>query len=287
MAESLDHVVVTNVSAPARAGDPPMDPERVWYLLGFFLDACLPSVRAQTVPHTWLVWFDDRADPDLVAEVERIAEGVFTPLWRQAFDATSVADAVARHSTAPWVATTLVACDDALARDCLAEVAARHDGRGPVSVSFPQGLTIDRTGGVFATRDESSPVRALIAQRTPDRPIATVVDDALGDGAGGPREVAVVDRPMWIDVDHEPADLDPPRGRRVDGRTVSERFSIDLPYDRTMAGAALHTARRNDLRRSGRQVMRDPKLGPLATRAVRGVRSVGWSCEERLTSRPT
>ena len=77
MADPLDHVVLTNVSAPPRAGDPPMDPERVWYLLGLFLDACLPSVRAQGVPHTWLVWFDDRADPDLVAKLQGLAKQGF------------------------------------------------------------------------------------------------------------------------------------------------------------------------------------------------------------------
>lgn len=266
MADPLDHVVLTNVSAPPRAGDPPMDPERVWYLLGLFLDACLPSVRAQGVPHTWLVWFDDRADPDLVAEVERIAEGVFTPLWREAFDATSAADNVGRHSTAPWVATTWVACDHGLARDGLATVAACHDGRGPVSVSFPHGLTIDRNGNAFESHDESGPVRSLVAQRTPGRPIATVVG-GLPEGVDDLREVVVADRPMWIDVNHEPAGAEPPHGRRVDARTVAERFAIDLAHDQVPAAGG-----------AGKRPGGDPAVGSFADKVLRGVR---WLRGER------
>ncbi len=273
MAAPLDHVVVTNVSAPARPGDPALDADRVWYLLGFFLDACLPSVRAQTIEHTWLVWLDDRADPDLVAEVERIAEGVFTPLWRQAFDAVSVADAVARSTAAPRVATTLVACDDALARDCLAAVAgvADHHGEAPVRVEFPDGLTIDRTGGVFAKHSADAPVRALVAPRPAEGPIPTVVD-ALPHA----RLVTVTDRPMWIDVDHEPAEFDPPRGRRVDPSIVEERFVIDLAYSRARDESTRRSQRAQDLRRAGKRLLGHQHLGRWAAKALQGVRSLRW-----------
>lgn len=277
MSRRLQHVVVTNVSAPIRVGDPPMDADRVWYLLGFFLDACLPSVRAQ-VEHTWLVWFDDRCDAHLVNEVELLAEGSFTPVWGGVFDAHSVARAVASHTSAPWVATTLISCDDAMARDCLATVAKQHHEPGATRVEFDRGLTIDRTGGVFSAYDESSPVRALIAPRT-GTSLATILDQTPRA-----RTVVVADRPMWIDVDHESVDLDRPRGRRVSPSQVSAQFAIDLAYDQDPRARHGRASRSRDLRRAGQELMRNPRVGRLATKVLQGTRSLSWRADETVNA---
>lgn len=270
MAAELDHVLLTNVGAGESADAPDVPLERVWYLLGFFLDACIPSVKAQNVDATWLVWFGSHNDPDLVAEVEALAQNTFVPVWGEPFEPAAVAEVVRRHTSAPWVATTLLACDDAVARECLATVSALKDGSRPVAVAFPHGFTIDRTGGVFRTEEPIGPVRSLIARRPTDGPPTTVLDEVPD-----PREERVT-RPMWIDVDHEPAEADPARGPRVDPADVDALFAVDLEFDRSLTGDRLRAARRQDLRRAGRQLLRDPKLGPLAGRAVRSVRSLGW-----------
>lgn len=157
--------------------------------------------------------------------MERIAEGVFTPVWGTVFSAESVAAAIGQPGTAGWLATTILDGDDAMARDCLAAVSASWDGHDSLLVDCPEGYTIDRTGGVFQTRDGRSRVRSLVEPIGPGSPPATVLAPQEG--------VRRVDHlaPMWIDVDHEPTEVDPPRGRRIDPARVAERFAVDLAFD--------------------------------------------------------
>lgn len=265
------HVVLTNLSAPLHAEDPPLTAEEVWYRLGFFLDACRPSVLSQEgASFTWLVWFDDRCDGDIVAEVARLADGAFVPVWGRPFDLPSVADEVDRHAAAALLATTQVPFDAAIARGCLASIQAEARD-ATLLVSFPEGLSIDRTGGVFTA--DRSPVHSLVEPRDGDRPPVTVVGaDTLGPDL--PR-VTVRGR-QWIDVIHE-AGRDDLRGRRVDPRLVAERFDIDLAYDRDPSGGRSFKARAADWRRWGENhVTRAPRADRLLRPALRGVRSVRW-----------
>lgn len=273
-AHGVDHVVVTNFSAPLVEGGESPDPERLWYSLGFFFDACMPSVASQRdVEFSWLVWFDDRCDEDFRDEIERIADGVFSPIWgHRPFDAASVAEAVEQRTHSPYLITTLLESDDAMARDCLATLRAELAGQERLLVTCTDGLLIDRTGGVFAGHDPRGPVRALIEARSPGGRPVTVL------GVAGNIEVPtrVITRPMWIDVVHELGRAEMITSRRVDPKVVEDKFDIDLPYDRELSGARLRRARRGDLRRRGRNLMRDPKRGALAIPALRAVRAASW-----------
>ena len=70
--------------------------------LGFFYDATYPSVLSQTTrDFDWLVLFDDRCSEEFRAEVEELADGVFTPVWTHAdFRRDSFAGPVAAASEA-------------------------------------------------------------------------------------------------------------------------------------------------------------------------------------------
>lgn len=268
------HVVLTNLSVPSHPEDAPLEADELWYRLGFFLDACRPAVLSQEgVSFTWLVWLDSRCDSDVVAEVARLAEGAFVPIWGRPFDVPTVAEEVGRYASEPVLATTLVPFDAALARDCLARVEAQA-GEGTLLIRFPEGLMIDRSGGVFtATR---SPVLSLVETRDGARnPVTVVGASTLGEGL---RDVAVRGR-QWIDVAHEPG-RDDERGRRVDPRLVAERFDIDLAYDRRLPGGNLRRARAADWRRWGQQtLLRNPRADRMLRPALSGVRSLRWQAD--------
>lgn len=270
----VDHVVLTNVSAPLAEGGPAPEPEMLWYRLGFFFDACLPSVsRQRDADFTWLVWFDDRCEQDFRDEVERIADDQFAPVWgHRPFDAGSVASVVVDRAHSPYLITTLLESDDAMARDCLAIVRAEFAGQDQLLVTFPDGFMIDRAGGVFAAHNDRGPVRSLIEARVEDTPPTTIVGIS-GHDAVRHRPITT---PMWIDVVHEVGRAESITSLRVHPKVVEDRFDIDLAYDRELSGAALLKARRGDLRRVGRNIMRDPKKGALAIPALRAIRAVSW-----------
>ncbi|KAB7744825.1 hypothetical protein GA707_09640 [Nostocoides sp. F2B08] len=278
----VDHVVLTNFSAPRAESVPAPDAELLWYRLGFFFDACLPSVSGQRgADFTWLVWFDDRCEPDFRQEVERIAAGAFTPVWgHRPFNAMSVADVVAGRAHSPYLITTVLDSDDAMARDCLATVRAELGREERLLITFPEGLIIDRTGGVFAARDDSAPVRSLIEARAEGVPPTTVVGVTAEDDVPQRR----ISRPMWIDVVHEAGRAEMITSRRVHPKVVADRFDIDLAYDQELSGAALLKARRGDFRRLGRNIMRDPRRGALAIPALRSIRSASWMAQGAVNS---
>ena len=60
-----------------------------------------------------------------------------------------------------FVTCSATESDDAMARDCLATVQSELDGRDRLLVTFPEGLMIDRTGGVFAAKDDRGAVRSF------------------------------------------------------------------------------------------------------------------------------
>jgi hypothetical protein len=273
-ARDVGQVVLTNVSAPWADGAPVLDPEVLWYRLGFFYDACLPSVSGQRdAEFTWLVWFDDRCEPDVREEVERISAGVFTPVWgHRLFDAESVAEAVAARTHSPYLITTIVDWDEAMARNCLATVRAESAHLDRLLVVFPEGVMVDRTGGVFAAHDDRGSLRSLIEVRVNGSLPTTVVGVTDQDEIPQRR----ISEPMWIDVVHEVGRAELITTRRLDPAIIDELFDVDLAYDRTLSGARLRKARRGDLRRRGRNLMRDPKQGARITPVLRSVRAASW-----------
>lgn len=77
MSREFDHVLLTRFSAVLLPGAPPADEDWLYYRLGFFLDACLPSVLSQrrARPFEWLVLLDDRCPDGFRAQVEELARG--------------------------------------------------------------------------------------------------------------------------------------------------------------------------------------------------------------------
>ncbi len=245
--EAFEHYLLTRFSAAFSAGVPAQE-EWLRYRLGFFVDACWSSVRSQRgADFTWLVLFDDRCSDDFRADVEALAEGTFTPVWsREQWTPSIFGRAIEEHrgaeapgSAAPWLLTTRLDSDDAIARDFLAAVQREFTPTEGLFLDFPRGIQIDRSGATYLYDQLSSPFLTLIERRRPDSPVSTVyaARHARARQWGPVREVSAP--PMWVQVIHGSNLLNMTVGARVSPRVVNERFDLELAYDRAVSGRKL------------------------------------------------
>ena len=245
----FDHVLLTRFSAVL---DPVgRAPQEDWlhYRLGFFYDACLPSVASQQgADFTWLVMLDDRCSDEFRTSMEELAAGAFTPVWtHEPFRRDSFARHVAARSDAPYLITSRLDSDDALAVDFMARVQAQFDGQDRMFVNFPRGIQIDRSGAVYRTDIVSSPFLSLVERRREGHGPETVYV-AKHARARSHAPLRQVDAPvMWAQVVHDDNVSNIVNGRQVHPRVVRDRFRIDLGHDHDLRGMRL---RRSQLRQA-------------------------------------
>lgn len=133
-------MLLTRFSAVLSPRAEPAKADWLRYRLGFFYDACYASVtRQRGADFGWLVLVDDRCPDDFREEVEELAKGAFSPVWthepfrRDSF-AGPVADLTGRTAErtnepghAPYLITTRIDSDDAMAVDFMAAVQAQFE----------------------------------------------------------------------------------------------------------------------------------------------------------------
>lgn len=237
----FEHYLLTRFSAAFAPGVPAPE-EWLRYRLGFFVDACWSSVRSQQgADFTWLVLLDDRCPDDFRADVETLAEGTFTPIWtHEQWSPSIFGRAIAEHrpagAAAPWLLTTRLDSDDAVARDFMASVQDEFTPTEGLFIDFPRGIQIDRSGGTYLYDQLSSPFLTLVERRRADVAPSTVyaARHARARQWGPVREVSAP--PMWVQVIHGSNLLNSTVGARVSPSVVNERFDLELVYDRDVAG---------------------------------------------------
>lgn len=241
MTRDFDHFLLTRFSAVFRAGDVPAQEEWLRYRLGFFVDACWASVRRQEgADFTWVVLFDDRCPDDFREDVEELARGVFTPIWtHEAFSPRLFAREIERRSDAPWLLTTRLDSDDAIARDFMASAQREFAHQDKLFVDFPRGVQLDRSGSVYLYDQLSSPFLTLIEKRVEGIAPVTVYSarHARARLEGPLREVNAP--PMWAQVIQGTNLLNITVGSRISPRVVNERFDLDLQYRRDVPALRL------------------------------------------------
>ena len=237
----FDHFLLTRFSA-VFAGTVPAQEEWLRYRLGFFVDACWSSVRAQqAADFTWLVLFDDRCPDDFREDVESLAEGTFTPIWsHETWSSSTFGMAIAETSqdgagARPWLLTTRLDSDDAIARDFMASVQREFTPTDGLFVDFPRGVQIDRGGSTYLYDQLSSPFLTLIERRRAGTPPRTVyaARHARAREWGPLREVNAP--PMWVQVIHGTNLLNMTVGARISPDVVNDRFDLELVYRRDVS----------------------------------------------------
>ncbi len=251
-------------------GAQPAPEEWLRYRLGFFVEATYPSVMSQTTQDfDWLVLFDDRCSERFRADVEDLAEDVFTPVWsHEEFRRDSFAVRAAVGARAPFLITSRIDSDDAMAVDFMETVQAQFERQERLFVSLTRGVQVDRpTGAVYLSDSLSNPFLSLVERREPGHlPDTVFVARHARARAQGPiREVRAP--VMWMQVVHGTNVSNIVNGPRVSPRVVGDRFQIELGYDADIRGGALLAAQARHAGRLARLWVEHPGELSKATEA--------------------
>lgn len=222
----FDHFLLTrfNVRIGKRADD-----SWLRHRLGYFERLCRQSVLRQTTQNfRWLAYFDAERESWFEREVERLADGVFEPIWVAGELTPDLSAAsVAERSSAPWVITTRVDNDDALARDFIEQVQLqfRHQETAEF-INFSDGLQLSDGGKVFRRSDPSNAFISLIEKRTKKCPIGVYIDRHDRVSKHAPmRQVST--HPMWLQMVHGQNIGNTIRGVRAAPTILAQYFEVD------------------------------------------------------------
>lgn len=230
MTRDFDHVIVTRFSVRYTADQPAPDDQWLQYRWPFFRDVTIPSFASQTQQgFRWLVFFDRDCPSWLRDDVSAVAPGLFTPVW---LDGPGTLGRVAAEisSDAPYLITTRVDSDDAIARSFVADVWSHFDHQDALYINFLRGLQIDRKGWVYGYGYLNNAFLSYVEKRQPGVRPVTVLRSAHGDCRRFAPVLNVVGPPRWLQVIHGSNVDNNVRGTRVDPSIVAREFEIDLPY---------------------------------------------------------
>lgn len=232
----FDHLILTRFSV--RREGPPQTDDWLHYRWAFFCDALAASVAAQTITDfRWLVYFDIETPPWLRAEIERVAPGLFTPVFVAGWSETIVRESVLPFaSAAPYLITTRIDSDDAVATRFVADVQACFDRQDAVYVNLLSGVQIERTGELYRYDEPSNPFISFIEKREGDQlPRTVFFDPAHGRSRMHADILNVVGPPRWMQIIHGSNVANGVRGLRVRPEPIEADFQFDLPFDRRVS----------------------------------------------------
>jgi hypothetical protein len=224
--QDFDHFLLTrfNVRMEERASE-----EWLRHRLRYFEALCRTSVVSQTEPNfTWLVYFDAERDPWFQTEIDRLSEGAFEPIWVDGPMTSDRAPAdIASRSDSPWIITTRVDNDDALARDFIAKVQAEFAHQDCQFINFQSGLQMSDEGGIYHLSIPSNPFMSLVEKRTEKLPLGVFVDWHNRVSKLGPLK-QVATHPMWIQMVHGRNITNTIGGIRANPKLMKLFFDVDM-----------------------------------------------------------
>jgi hypothetical protein len=233
MPQSFVHLILTrfNTSVAFAPSGKRLEAEWLNRRLTLFDRYCLPSVRAQrNASFTWLVFFD-AATPAWFRERLQSLRPVFTPIYVEGHAADEVIkNKVAESSlvTAPYLITTRLDNDDALASNHISSVQRAFAAQEREFIEFPFGLQSFR-GYLYNVFWRCNPFLSLIEKVGKGSHFSTVLctrHDRVRQ-AGAVR--SLIRSPQWLQTLHDDNVANSLRGTpRLSGRT-HPNFEVSWP----------------------------------------------------------
>lgn len=234
----FDHVVLTRFSVRFDGWSAPTD-EWLRYRWAFFCDALVSSLSNQTVhDFQWLVFFDTDTPSWLREQIDAVSPGLFEPRFVPSWAGGVAREAVAAVTSAPYLITTRIDSDDAVAVDFIADIQACFEHQQALFVNFLCGIQIDRTGAVYRYNEPSNPFISYIEERVEGQLPGTVF---LTLSHAGTRHLAetlnIVGPPRWVQIIHGTNVANGVRGLRVRPQPYEADFQFELHFDRSVETA--------------------------------------------------
>jgi hypothetical protein len=235
---AFDHFVLTRFNVRNRyyRGDP--GDEWLRSRLQLFERYTVPSFRAQTTRgFRWLVLVDSESPQWFRDELAVIGAGLFESVdVLGAFNASVASRIVSERLTAPWVLTTRVDNDDAVARDFIATIqTAWRPGTGSHFINLVTGAQLAE-GRLYRRPYTQNPFVTLSEQATTQGPETVFVRRHYEVGLHAPVANIRSSHPLWLQVLHGGNVLTELVGLRTRSAAVQPWFGCpvgdgDRPFD--------------------------------------------------------
>lgn len=227
--KDFNHTLVTrfNLATPGRESNIRNRPGWLAERFDLFERHCLPAVAAQTrTDFRWVILFDIDTPAMFRERIERYRQVVpFTPVFTPMFRGDAWVRIVreATGITTPWLLTTRLDNDDAIARDFVerlhAAVLAAPTERS--SFNFTHGFVVS-DGRVYALRHPSNAFVSLFEANGPEA-TTVMAHQHMEIGRAGP--VRQIDGPgAWVQIVHGGNVSNKVRGWRVAPEALVDRI---------------------------------------------------------------
>ncbi|BCW79803.1 glycosyltransferase [Arthrobacter sp. NicSoilC5] len=223
----FEHFILTRFNI--RQGAVPASESWLRHRLHYFEALCLPSITGQTSQNfRWLVFLDGDREPWFQAEIDRLSEGIFTPVWLEGggISPQGIADHVAQLAVSPWIITSRVDNDDAIARDYVEVTQSQFERQAFEFINFQSGVQFSKDGFLYSRSDPASPFISLIEKREDGlRGVYVGRHDKIAD-YGPIRQVHA--HPMWLQMVHDLNLGNALVGIQADPSLLRQHFTVNL-----------------------------------------------------------
>ncbi len=233
------HAIITrfNVHINAKTYDLRLSPTWLAERFELFRRFCLPSVRGQTCQvFLWFVLLD-KDTPPLFRRMVAALQGYpnFRPVYCGAFESVlpTVRQAVAEaFPDAPWLLTTRLDNDDALARDFVALLHAVVGGleangqtpEGELYINFPNGLQY-KDGVVYDFYDATNAFVSLLERNRPPHTVFWVDHPSI---YGKAPVAQITAKPIFLQTLHGGNVYNYVRGEPLGDASILTDFDLEL-----------------------------------------------------------
>ncbi|NQX10248.1 hypothetical protein HQQ80_01265 [Microbacteriaceae bacterium VKM Ac-2855] len=235
-AREFDHVILTRFNVRFGEYAPPNEDDWLFYRWAFFRDALAASAASQTVrDFQWLVFFDIDTPAWLRDEIDELSPGLFAPRFVAVWSNEVAQQAVAEVAVSPYLITTRIDSDDAIATRFVADVQSRFERQTSLYINFLCGVQVERTGELYRYDEPSNPFLSYIEKRDGEQPRTVFRSLRHGESAWFADVLNIVGPPRWMQVIHGTNVANGVRGLRVRPEIFGAEFELDLPFDRTVS----------------------------------------------------
>lgn len=199
--------------------------------LDLFRTYCLPSFERQTNKNfRWLVFVDSESPEWFLSEIFGLSAGSFEVVpVAGAFNKSFVAAAVATRLTSPFLITTRVDNDDAIATDFVEAVQACFDFQDFEFINLVNGIQFS-SNRAYLRPYTKNPFLSLVEHVESRAPSTVYVEHHYRVQEKGPIRNVRTSHPMWLQVIHGGNVLNEIVGLRVPGSLVAPYFGVSLSF---------------------------------------------------------
>lgn len=197
--------------------------------LRLFRQYCLPTLADQSSTlYLWLVFLDEQSPQWFRQEIEKDARGRFEAVYvAGAFTAETVSNAVTNRTDAPYILTTRVDNDDAVARDFVQTIQNCFQRQDFEFINLVNGAQY-ADGRVYLRPYTKNPFLSLIEATGAAAPKTVFVEHHYRVDERGPVQNIRTAHPMWLQVIHGGNVLNEIVGLRVPGHRIAPFFNCVL-----------------------------------------------------------